>query len=554
MARLCRCALMIVMFAGAPLVAAAEDAPAGAEGEAHAGQDAKADAKADADAAPDFGAIALAYAEAMIEQGRDTYGPKHSPLFAAQMTRSDHRVPKDPHKVFPPMDQFGLRYDDRAWGSANAHTAVGLYQLLYELTAETGERRYADAADAAIRYTFQHLRSPKTDLIAWGEELSWMLHYDKPRLPGDGIMDGRRQGRPYDNDLHEPGRAWPPRLWDRAFELAPDGARAFAMGLWNHQVADQKTGAFSRHARYSRHGPKAGPSFPRVGGWMILAWAKACQHVEDDPEFKATMVRAIETIADAYNGRRDPGTDALPAGGNARYDNVYWADNNLQMAIEVGRALELGVLPEKTRAKLRDLASRTDAVFLTKLNHNLDGRLNDRHPSFTRGFHMRGHTDKLVDGKLKFGDPRHPLEKRPTFTSFWPGRHVTTSSVALLMLRRADQLGDADHAKTYRELARRALDLYLDAADPDVDKAVHPGAFGGMIEFMLQAFAETGDRRFLQRARSFGNKAVALFFDKTSPLPKVTSRHDFYEAQTGGPGLALALYRLDRALAAHPPE
>ncbi len=511
-----------------------------------------ADAAADPPGA-DFGSIARAYAQAMIERGRDTYGPKHTPLFAAQLTRADYNVPKDPHQVFTPMDEFGLRYDDRAWGSANAHHHTHLYTLLYELTADTGETKYAQAADAAIKYTFEHLRSERTDLIAWGEEMSWMLHHEAARLPGDEIMDGQYAGRPYDNDLHEPLSRWSPWLWDRAFKTAPDGARAFALGLWNHQIADQNTGAFSRHAHYTRHAPGRGPSFPRVGAWMMLAWAKAYEHV-DDSELDATMIRAIQTLADNYNRRRDPKTDALPAGANPRYDNVFWLTNNLMMALDIGLILdEVQTLPGSTRKKLGELASRTDAVILTRLDHNLDGRLNARHPSFTRGFHHRAHTDAMENGKLKFGDPRHPLGKRATFTSDWGGGYgaPATSGVAMMMLDRAQQLGQTEHARAYRELAMTAAAFYLDT-EPDRSKVLLPSGLAGVIEFMLAAHRHSGDQRYLDRAVVFAEQAVAMFFDDASALPKVTSRHAFYEALSGGPRLALALYHLDRALAPRP--
>ncbi len=147
--------------------------------------------------------LAENYAKAMVEQGRDTYGIP-SPLFAAQMTRQDYNVPKNPHQIFPAMDEYGVSYDDRAWGSANAHHHIQLYQLLYAISEDSKNPQYAQAADAAIIYTFNNLRSPQTDLIAWGEEISWMLHYDAPRLRNDGIMDGKYNGRHYDNDLHEP--------------------------------------------------------------------------------------------------------------------------------------------------------------------------------------------------------------------------------------------------------------------------------------------------------------------------------------------------------------
>jgi hypothetical protein len=499
----------------------------------------------------DYAAIANAQANAMVDHGRDTYGSTHSPLFAAQMTRPDYSVPLDPHSVFPAMDDYGLRYDDRAWGSANTSDNVPLFKQLYKMSAATGDPKYAQAADDAIQYTFDNCRSPNTDLIAWGEEMSWMLHYDAPRLPGDGIMDGTYDGRPYDNDLHEPGGRWGPALWDKAFTLSAAGARAFAQGLWDHQIYDQATGDFSRHAKYTTHGPGSGPSFPRVGSWMMLAWAKAYEHVDGDPAFDAEMLNAIQTITGAYNARRDPTTDALPAGTDDRYDNVFWLTNNLTMAVEAGQMVEMGVLPQSVENLLNELAARTDYVILNLLDHNLDGHLNNVHPSFTTGFHHRGWTDVLENGYLKIGDPRHSLDDRASFTDSWTAGYGAplTSSVALEMLVRYEQLdalGDPN-ASGYYDLAITAADVYLLEA-PDTSLALHPSALAQAINLMLKAYALDGNQVYLDRAAYFGDWAAALFYDHTSALPKVTSQHDFYEALSGGDGLGLAMYDLGQAI------
>ena len=516
----------------------------------------------------DFDALANNYADGMINSGTDVYDSQpdsvQSPLFAAQMQRggaNDFNVPLDPHSVFP---DIGASYDSRAWGSANAHHHTELFALLYAKTADTGDAQYADAADAAIQYTFENLRdgnqdwvpgthdqTEATDLIAWGEETSWMLHYDRPRLPGDGIMDGNFNGRPYDNDLHEPVARWSPHLWDRSYDLAEAGAKAFALGLWNHQIADQSNGDFSRHANFSDSNPRKGADFPRVGAWMMLAWAKGYQHVDDDATFDTTMLTAIDTIAENFNARRDSDSDALPAGRGGDFTNVYWMDNNLMMAAEIGRILEIPGLPQTTIGKLTELASRTDKVILNKLTHNLDGSLSGEDPNFTVGFLTRARTDQLDgDGNLVIGDPRHPLAARPPFTSTWGG----TSSVALLMLERAGQLDGVNqlNADAYRDLALEAAGLYLVADPNEATNVLRPGALAGAIELMLAAFNETDDLAYLNQAEFFGNEAAAMFFDDASVLPKVTETHDFYEAITGGDNLALALYRLDQEIKAIP--
>jgi len=437
------------------------------------------------------------------------------------------------------MELYGLRYDDRAWGSANGQDHVELYELLYALSGQTMDASFSNAASQALRYTFRHLRSAETDLLAWGEESSWMLHYEAPRLPGDGIMDGVYNDHPYDNDIHEPSARLSAALWDKIFVLEPEGARAFALGLWNHQISDHATGDFTRHAKFTEHGPGTEASFPRLGSWMMMAWAKAYRHVRE-PAYRETMLKAMHTIADSYLRRRHPETGVLPAGTGERYGNVYWSTVNLMMAADFGEILATGILPEDLAGKLEVLARGCDTVFLTKLQHNLDGHLKDR----PKGFHFRAVADAVdATGKLKIGDPRGA--KHNDFSNFWTAGYGApmTSSIALLAFERYDQLGDSPAGQDYLNLAMSASALYLDES-PDRSMALHPVTLADAINCMLEAYRKSSDTRFLEKAVVFGQEASELFFDETSALPKVTSQHDFYEAITGGDNLAHALYRL----------
>ena len=73
--------------------------------------------------------------------------------------------------------------------------------------------------------------------------------------------------------MHEFARPWV--LWDRCFELAPEASRKFALGLWEHQIANHQTGGFDRHAPYFEHGPVDGKDFPRHAGFYIGTWCYA---------------------------------------------------------------------------------------------------------------------------------------------------------------------------------------------------------------------------------------------------------------------------------------
>ena len=83
------------------------------------------------DSKRDYLAIVKWYADAMIKDGRDTYGPEHSPLFASALDRQTMRM-----GLFE--DIPGVRAGDHALGGANPQVDVELYAILYRLTLLTG--------------------------------------------------------------------------------------------------------------------------------------------------------------------------------------------------------------------------------------------------------------------------------------------------------------------------------------------------------------------------------------------------------------------------------
>ena len=139
---------------------------------------------------PDYRAIVKAYADAMINEGRDTYGKEHSPLFAAALNRKTMKI-----GAFP--DIPGVRNGDRSLGGANPQTEYGLYKILYRLTELTGEKIYAQEADKALKFFFTHCQSPNTGLMTWGEHIFWDFNLEN--------VGGK-------NSIHEICGRWP--FWD----------------------------------------------------------------------------------------------------------------------------------------------------------------------------------------------------------------------------------------------------------------------------------------------------------------------------------------------------
>jgi len=466
---------------------------------------------AHAEQRPDYLALVRAYADAMIEQGRDVYGEEHSPLFAAALDRATMRLgSRESFGSIP-----GVRENDRSLRGANPQEDMPLYAILYELSERTGRQKYASEADKALAFFFNRCQSPETGLMAWGEHLYWDFHRE--------ACGG--------NDVHEIEGEWP--FWDPCYRLAPEASWRFAIGQWDHQIADKQTGDFSRHARWSRHGPGRGFDFPRYAGQMIVNWADSYARKENARrDRREELVTAIAVVAGRMEANMEQTeTGYLPAGRAAAgsHIDVVWTCSNLELARCLWKAAShIEQAHEALTARLRTLALRQDAHF-HEMPHEVAAG---------------GGFVATVDSRT--GEPRRRGSNRP-YTAIWATGygHGTHAALANRCHARYEQLvaGHPGLAAKYRTLVLAAAEQYL-AATPDGDELQKPAALANAIELMLHAYGMTQEERFLDRADHFAQVGIALFLDDGLPLPKATNRHTHYEAITGGPAFMHALLRL----------
>jgi hypothetical protein len=452
-----------------------------------------------------------AYADAMIENGRDVYGEKHSPLFAAALERKPMGLGT--------LESFGsipgVRANDRSLAGANPQEDMALYKIFYELTRITGDEKYASEADKALEYFFKHCQSPETSLMAWGEHLYWDFYEEACR----------------GTDMHEIEGEWP--FWDQSYKLAPEASWRYALGLWDHQVHCKETGDFSRHARWSVHGTFGGFEFPRYAGQMILNWADAYSREENaHRKRRGELLNAISVIV----GRMEANTKLaesgyLPAGRAEAGDhvNVVWLGSNLELARCLWKAAPQILKSDKDLAvRMQNLALKQDLDF-HKTPHQI---------STGGGFAVTLHS--------KTGEPRFRSMNNP-YTAVWATGygHSTHANLANLCYARYNQLL-IDHpevAEKYRRLILAAAEQYL-SATPDTGQLQKPDALASVIELMINAFNITGEEKFIKRAGYFSQIGADLFLNDGLPLPKATNQHSHYEAITGGPGFIYALLQL----------
>lgn len=455
---------------------------------------------------PDYLDIVRHYVEALQTHGRDTYGQHQSPLPAATLDRKTMKLLEGAALESVsniPRSDWGIRPHDRVLEGANPMHDQNLYQVMYALSKLTGDTRYADQADGALKWFFEHCQSPETGLMAWGEHLGWGFRVEAPQ---SGLTRQRNIS------LHEFYRPWV--LWDRCFTFAPEACHRFAVGLWEHQIADHDKGLFSRHAYFDKHQPGVGAEFPRHGGFYIATWAAAYQRKQDP-----VLLEAMTSLIDGFNNRRHPATDAIPA--QTKNLEVCWPPSNLSLAIDLWA--NAGRMPNELAQKMRECAKRTDAVFL-KLSHDLK-------PG-GQGFVAEAVTSTLEPGSARGSDR---LFTRPWALEYGASTDATFAMLCFVRYNQIKQDG-------YKDLFVAAADRYLNS-EPDVSIVLYPGALGDAISLLIGAYRITEDAKYLKRADHFAERAVAIFFD-AGPLPRASSKHDHYEAITRADTLAMALLDL----------
>jgi hypothetical protein len=455
-------------------------------------------------------ALARNYVDAMITYGRDRYGDVHTPMFAAALSRETMQLgSKDEFGSIP-----GVRENDRSLGGSNPWDHLALYPLLYELSGSTGDQNYAIKADKALHYFFVHTQSPVTGLLTWGDHIYWDFE--------NNSAGGYR--------FHEIAGAWP--FWDKVYELAPDAAWNFALGLWNHQVADQQTGNFSRHALYSEHGPGEGNDFPRYAGQMILVWADAWNRPENASRAQRDeMIRAIRVMVNRMVRNMELGaTGFLVAHERADY---VWPFSNVELARSLWEAMPLieKADPELVR-QMKQLALRQDENFFKASHEILNGG----------GFATTLHSET--------GKPRVRSMNEPYSSTWSTGYgHGIHAEYGNRLLGRYYQLVDEhpELAEKYKAFGIAAADVYLSEV-PDSGQFVTPRIFSNIIALLLEVHHLTEDSQYLERADFFGKKGITWFMDDGHPLPRASNRHTHYEAKTGGADLMYALFALYKAI------
>lgn len=204
--------------------------------------------------AHDYQQLVRTALDTLIEYGRDHYGDKHSPMFAAILTQDTLECPQEP----PTAPSVSVRVDAgrmsrRAPGSSNHFYDQYTFRAMDLMTNLTGDPKYRNAVLDALRFNLNYAVD-RRGFPALGGHISWNFYTDR-------VND-------QDGDHHELW-FWP-MDWELWWAADPDKARTYADKIWECHVVDKTTGETNRHSD-KQHGW----SFSWCDGTLMSAWAYA---------------------------------------------------------------------------------------------------------------------------------------------------------------------------------------------------------------------------------------------------------------------------------------
>jgi hypothetical protein len=479
-----------------------------------------------------------AFVETMMTHGADHYGPVHSPLFAAMLDLKTLALPVQslPEEFFHgnprqrqtfkfgfPNPPVGIRPGDRAPMGNNLEHDINLLRVMYELTALTGEKRYAAHADAYIRFWLLHCQSPETGLMASGEHNSWDFVHERAWA-----------------DTHEVYRRFP--FWDKLYSIDPYRAVRIADAMWMAQIGDKKVGDFSRHAGYLSYRGETGAAYPRHAGFYMWAYANAYVQTRDP-----TFSHRIEVLIESRTGRRlQPFSLLVDPGG-------FQPEKSLDPVLRLMLWDAAGLVPERRDAWRRVVRELDEEDF---------ARTRTLLPAGSRPLPQPA-TEKEKAAAERFKDMARPGARLVisggartislTLSPIWQMSYGSSgvSGRALMNLARYYQTRDARFLKRAEEVA----DRFVAEGIPPVKSDLWPGAAGQVISLLVTLSGEkttpTGKAsRYLAFAQEVAGMSIQLF--GRNGLFRADGASEHYEAITGADDLLWGLLQLHCALAGAP--
>lgn len=191
-----------------------------------------------------------AFADNVLRYGRDTYGPRHTPLLIDGLNVDTH----EPVTWILP-DEFARVWKmPKRWILCNVASQQALFRTFEALTAITGDDRYRRSAEEATTYALQNLQF-SDGLLYWGGHAAVDLateqavgesnkDWSKPEptpLPADWEV-----GVEHELKFHFP-------YYELMWRVNREATSLFVLGFWSAHVQNWSNLDMNRHGIYGRN-------------------------------------------------------------------------------------------------------------------------------------------------------------------------------------------------------------------------------------------------------------------------------------------------------------
>jgi pectate lyase len=186
------------------------------------------------------------FADNVLKYGRDTYGPKKTPLFVDGLNIHTHEPVK------------WISSEGEKWILSNLASQQNLFRTLDGLTKITGNPKYRHSAMDAIEYAFANLRA-SNGLFYWGVGIAYDAQSDKQCGMG---VHSLKCNYPY---------------YKLMWEVDPTATREFIEAYWSTHILDWSNLAMNRGVPMDKVAGipwnkkyRGGPVFFESGGLSFL--------------------------------------------------------------------------------------------------------------------------------------------------------------------------------------------------------------------------------------------------------------------------------------------
>ena len=482
------------------------------------------------------------FADNVLKYGRDTYGPKHTPLFVDGLNIHTH----EPVKWTDP--------DGTKWILCNLASQQNLFRVLDGLAKITGNPKYRQAAMEAIEYAFDNLRHPN-GLFYWGHTTAYDAGADdisyRSTIPGGGThalkLDYPHYELMWEVNPKETKKSieafWSAHIIDWS-NLDFDRYAFFEEALekpWNHKYDQRSPTFFKSRKSDSAAGTWTGTSLIHAGTMLCklsgekqpLIWSKRLakrfvdtRHPKTGISYESYTYRLRPLADDLKEHYNDPYTRPFP-GEAFGIDIHYYYGENVTAYAWMSMLLMGEMLGEEGKEfrqwALEEFTAWGKASYRKKDNAFV--------PILTDGTSLEGYVWKKAPGT---GSEGLVIKSLPADMSFFWGYSVayraTGDEFMWEMVRDialGNQLGDIGETPTHT---------------PDLETDTTCSHVYGLLGF-LELYEKTKKPAFLEMGRRIGDNILANQFHKGFFV--LSTKHIFTRFDCLEP---LVLLRLDAAM------